>query len=271
MELDSPTRKRAVFYWIEFDVLEFINMNRLLVLLLLIVLFSVGSFAQKENNSKRTAPEKTVPVTPSNIPLDLAKATLLAHGGDKLKKMKSFVMKGSVDMSVFNQQMPGAFSTAISGEKYFFEINSMQSLKQVYDGQQTYSSIQGFSLPPVTSLGFPVLPHVGDAGYIVAALPATAGKKKGFRITTPEGLYTDFFVDEKTSQLKGYESSYDVGGRPVSTSVEIDEFATVEGILIPKKYSQRFDLGQMTAYANFKAKDILVNSTIEDSAFAIPK
>ena len=112
---------------------------------------------------------------------------------------------------------------------------------------------------------------LGETGYVVAALPEARKNKKGFRVTTADGFYTDFFIDEKTSQLKGYESAYDVDGRIVTTSVEIDEFQTVEGVLVPKRYSQRFDLGQMTAYANFKTKDILVNSPIDDSLFAIPK
>lgn len=200
---------------------------------------------------------------------DIAKATLSAHGGDKLKQLRSLVIKGSVDLNVFNQTMPGAFSTAISGEKYFFEIiSSVQRLKQVFDGRETYSSIQGFSLPPVTSLGFPLLPRVGDKGYVITALD---GKKKqrGFRITTPEGFYTDFIVDEKTSQIKGYESAYDVGGRIVTTAVEVKAYELVDGISVPKNYSQRFDLGTMTAYATFKTKTIQINTPIEDAAFAL--
>lgn len=207
----------------------------------------------------------------SNVPLDLAKAALAAHGGDKLKKMRSLVMKGSVEMNVMGQSMPGAFSTAFSAEKYYFEINSVaQQLKQVFDGRDTYSSIQGFSLPPVTTVGFPILARVGDAGYTVSALPETAKKKRGFRITAPDGFYTDFNVDEKTGLVKGYDSAFEVGGRVVTTSADIDETQTIEGVIIPKKYSQRFDLGQLVAYANFKAKEILVNTTIEDSAFALP-
>ena len=202
-------------------------------------------------------------------PDDIAKATLSAHGGDKLKKLTSLVMKGSVDLNVFNQTMPGAFSTAISGEKYFFEITSaVQRLKQVFDGRETYSSIQGFSLPPVTSLGFPLLPRVGDKGYAITALDSKK-KKRGFRITTPEGFYTDFIVDEKTSQIKGYESAYDVGGRIVTTSVEVKAYELVDGISVPKNYSQRFDLGTMTAYATFKTRTIQINPPIEDAAFAL--
>ena len=78
-------------------------------------------------------------------------------------------------------------------------------------------------------------------------------------------------VDEKSGQIKGYESSYDINGQIATTSVAIDEFQTVEGVIVPKKYSQRFDLGQMTAYANFNTKQILVNSTIGDDVFAMPK
>ena len=227
------------------------------------------SLGQPGSNAKQ--PEKPAAAV-TTTPMDIAKAALAAHGGDKLRKMRSLVMKGSVDLNTFGQSMPGAFSTAFSGDKYFFEINSaIQQLKQVYDGRETYSSIQGFSLPPVTSVGFPILARVGDASFTVAALPDNAKKRKGFRITSPEGFYTDFFIDEKTSQIKGYESAFEVGGRVVTTSVDIDEFLTVDGVVVPKKYSQRFDLGQITAYASFKTKEILVNSTIEDSAFAIPK
>ncbi|MEO6052078.1 MAG: hypothetical protein ABIP78_12215 [Pyrinomonadaceae bacterium] len=247
-------------------------MNKLFGSILFIALISITAFSQNGSGPKQPVPEKPVTVATANAPLDMARTTLAAHGGDKLKQIRSLVIKGSVDLNVFNQAMPGVFSTAISGEKYYFEINSaVQSLKQIYDGQQTYSSIQGFSLPPVTSLGFPLLPKVGDTGYIITALGELNKKKKGFRMTTPEGFYTDFFVDEKTGQIKGYESSYDVGGRTVTTSVEVDQFQTVDGIVVPKKYSQRFDLGQMTAYASFNIKTVLVNSTIEDSAFAIPR
>ncbi len=202
----------------------------------------------------------------------MAKAALEAHGGEKLQQLRSLITKGSLDLNVFNQSTPATFSMAISGEKYFFEINSpFQPLKQIFDGKQTYSSIQGFMLPPITSLGFPLLSKIGNKDYPVAALSETKKKRSGFRITTPDGYYTDFLVDEKTGRIKGYESSYEIGGRAVTTSVEVDEFQTVDGVVIPKKYSQRFDLGQMTAYASFKAKEVLVNSVIEDDAFSIPK
>ncbi|MFT3744718.1 MAG: hypothetical protein QM785_10570 [Pyrinomonadaceae bacterium] len=237
---------------------------------LLIASLAVGAHAQAGTTVKQTVPDKT---TASTDPADIAKTTLAVHGGDKLKKMNTLLLKGAADLTFNGQAVPGAFSTAISGEKYYFEITTaIQSLKQSYDGVQTSSSLPGFSLPPVTSLGFPLLRKVGDKGYVVTALPDAAKKKKGFRITTPEGFYTDFFVNEKTGQLKSYESKWmDEQNRAITTSVEIDEFQTVDGIVVPKKYAQRFDLGPITAYANFNAKTVTINSTIEDSAFAIGK
>lgn len=250
-------------------------MNRSFASIALVLMLSVCAFSQTGPAVKQATPPATVSAATTSAaastPMDIARAALAAHGGDKLKHMTSLVTKGSVDLNVMNQAMPGAFSMAISGDKYYFEINSVvQSLKQVYDGHETYSSIPGFSLPPVTSLGFPLLPKVGDTGFVITALADDKKKKRGFRITTPDGFYTDFFVDEKTSQIKGYESSYDAGGRTITTSVEVDSCTAVDGVLVPSKYSQRFDLGQMTAYANFKLKTILVNSTIEDDAFLMP-
>ncbi len=248
-------------------------MNRSFVLIGLIVVLALNAFTQNGSEPKKAVPEKPASVAGAVTPLEVAMATLAGHGGDKLKKIRSLVMKGSADLTFQGQAVPGAFSTAISGDKYYFEIvTPIQQLKQTFDGRETYSSIPGFSLPPVTSLGFPLLPKVGDPGYVVAALPEGGKKRRGFRITTPEGFYTDFIVDEKTSLIKSYESKWiDGGNRAITTSVEIDEFQTVEGIVVPRKYSQRFDLGPITAYANFKTKEVLVNSTIEDSAFAIPK
>jgi len=57
----------------------------------------------------------------------------------------------------------------------------------------------------------------------------------------------------------------------VTTSVEIDKVREVAGVKIPEKYAQRFDLGQLTLYATFKAQEILVNSAVSDDVFVIGK
>jgi hypothetical protein len=239
--------------------------------LILFVFAAYGAGAQ--TTAKIDTGTKAAGVT-ANPELESAKAAFNAHGGDKLKRMKTLIIRGSVDVttSAITQSIPATFSTVIAGEKYMIDIqNPFQPLKQVFDGVQTQSSIRGFSLPPVTSLGFPLLPKLGDPGYVVSAIPNSGKKKKGFRMTTPDGFYTDFFLDEKTGQVKSYESSYEVNGRTITTSVEIDKYRTIDGIVIPERYAQRFDLGQMTAYANFKAKEILVNAAVEDTVFSLGK
>ena len=244
--------------------------DRSFCILLFLAVSALGTMSQAKPAPGPAADSK--PASIASTPLELAKAAVAAHGGDKLKQVKSIVMKGSVDFNVSGVSTPATFSIAISGDKYFFEINNpVQPLKQTYDGRETFSTIRGFSLPPITSLGFPVLTKIGDTGYVVSDIGESKKKRKGFRVTTPDGYYTDFLIDEKTGQVKGYESSYEVGDRNVTTSVEIDEFQTIDGVSMPKKYSQRIDLGQLTAYANFKVKEMLINSAIDDSVFAMPK
>jgi hypothetical protein len=247
-------------------------MNRIAAICVIALAATAGIYAQGPKTGK---PAEAAPAAVADkAAAVLANATVAAHGGDKLKQLKSLVLRGTVDIttSAMNQSIPSTFITVISGDKYNYEINNpFQPLKQVFDGSQTFTTLKGFSLPPITSLGFPLLIKVGTAGYVVTPLGTAKGKRNGFRVTTPEGYYTDFLTDEKTNVLKGYESSYDYDGRTITTSVVVDKCTTVDGVLIPEKYSQRFDLGGLTAYADFKSKIILVNSTIEADVFAMPK
>jgi hypothetical protein len=252
-------------------------MKKILISIFIVSMSASASLAQQVEKPKQDEKAAAAPATVKDANTaagEMAKAVLAAHGGDKLKAVKTMVIKGSVDvtMSAFPQVLPGTFATIISGERYRLEINSpAQSLKQIYNGRDTYSSLPGFSLPPITRVGFPVLGHVGDTGYTVTALPEAAKKKGGFRITSPEGYFTDFYVDEKTSLLKGFDSSYEISGRTVTTSAEIDKYKIVDGITIPEKYVQRFDLGQMTAYSAFKAKEIFINGEIPEDYFNFSK
>jgi len=86
-------------------------------------------------------------------------------------------------------------------------------------------------------------------------------------VTSPEGYYTDFYLDEKTNQIKGYDSTYNVNGRTVKTSVEIDRMKVVDGVTVPDKYVQRIDLEQMTVYLAFVAKQIQVNTEVANDVF----
>ena len=246
-------------------------------ILLLIFAFAAGAFAQKDDKQKTTDKDKektmttaAVVISNTSTPMELAKAALAAHGGDKFKNMKTLIVSGTAEISGSpTQVMSATFNTVFSGDKYRLEIiNPMQPFKQVYDGQQTYSSMPNFQLPPLNRLGLPLLPRIEDKDFTVTELPEKS-KKLGFRITSPEGYYTDFFLDEKTGQVKSYSAKYDVRGREITTSVEIDKLKDVEGILIPEKYSQRFELGQLTMYASFKAKEIQVNTAVADDVFTL--
>ena len=237
----------------------------------LVLVFAASVLAQTDKDKKPT--EKDKPAT-ANLktaaPLELAKAALAAHGGDKFKNMKTLVVRGTADVSGSpSTTFPATFAMIYSGDKYRLEIsNPVTPFKQIYDGQQTVSSVAGFSLPPINRLGLPLLPKIEDKDFTVSTLPDAKKKRSGFRITSPEGYYTDFFVDEKTGQVKSYEASYELNGRTITTAVEIDKFREVEGVKVPERYSQRFETQGLTIYANFKAKEILVNSTVADDVFS---
>ncbi len=236
----------------------------------LIAIFAIAGIAQTKDDKNKVSKVEAKAETILN---ELANATLKAHGGDSFKNMKSLTIIGSVDVtpSTFQQKIPATFVTIFAGDKYRFELNNpFQPIKQIFDGEQTFSNIQGgFNLPPVNRLGFPVIQKIGDKDFVISALPDDKEYKKGFRITSPEGYYTDFILDKKTGQVKSYTSSYIINGNNVTTSAEIDKMKTVDGIVIPERYAQRFDLGQLTVYADFKAKDIVVNKEIADDIFTM--
>ncbi len=246
-------------------------MMKIAALAVMTISISFGVFGQSVKTPK--APVTVSPAKSYDAEITLAKLVLEAHGGAKLKAMRTLIIRGSVNVttSAIAQAIPASFITIFSDEKYRIEIlNPIQPLKQVYDGTQTSSSVQnGFTLPPINRLGFPLLPKIGEAGFVITPLPDSAKKKKGFRMTSPEGFFTDFYLDEKTNQIKGYDSSYDVNGRNVTTSVEIDKMRVVDGITVPEKYVQRFDVDKLTVYAEFKAKEILVNSPVADDVFSL--
>ena len=229
---------------------------------LFIFILSLSVFAQKEKskNNQKTNESKAVA---------LAKSAYKAHGGEKLKTINTLSIIGSVDVTVSSFKQPASFATVFSGEKYRLQIDTPQvKFKQIFDGTNTFTSPErGVSLPPINRLGFPLLQRLGDEGFEVSELPKK--KKHGFRITSPEGYYTDFYINKKTNRIKGYDSSYLVNNREADTSVEVDKFVDKDGIIIPSKYAQRFNFGQLVVYAEFKAKEILINTEIDDKLFAL--
>lgn len=204
---------------------------------------------------------------------ELARLAVAAHGGDKLRALKTLIIRGSVDVttSAVAQAIPATFVTVFAGDRYRFELNNpFQPIKQVNNGVQTLSTIQnGFMIPPVNRLGFPLLPRIGEPGFVITSLPEGKKKQTGFRLTSPEGYYTDFYLEAKSNRVKAYDAAYTIGGRTVTTSVEVDKLRLVDGILVPEKYAQRFDLTLFTVYAAFRAKEILVNVEVADDVFTL--
>lgn len=255
--------------------------KRYLLPLVLISVVGVSHAQQTEQKTTGNKTDKTTAtvsaakptVTTDATSLDLAKSTLAAHGGDKLLKVKNIVVRGTADLSAgaSAQTFPAAFAITISGAKFRFDVQSQFfNFKQIYDGQQNYANIGSLSLP-LDKIGMEVLRKIGDKDYTVSVLPEKWKKKKGFRVTSPEGYYTDFVVDEKTNLVKEYESSFEVNGDMLTTSVAVDKYRDVDGVLINEKFSQRMETTQGSFYASFKAKDILVNTEIADDVFAMPK
>lgn len=250
-------------------------MKKLAVLFCLITLAVLNAAAQtdKHKQIEKTAAVKAVTIKPDATPLELVKTALQAHGGDRLKLMKSLTSIGSADVSMPNttQTITVGYKLITSGEKFRFEINSaFANFQQIYDGQNLYSSMGGADVPPLSKLGINLLTKAEEKGYAISALPDKK-KRRGFRITTPDGYATDFYIDAATGQVISYEAKFTVRGREVSTAVEHDKFREIEGVLIPEKFSQRFDMGGNTFYANFKAKELLVNTSVADDVFAIPQ
>src|SRR6476661_506612 len=208
------------------------NMNRslsLAVILLIAAGISNGQTAKVSGPGPAAAKASV-----GNNAVQLATLAFEAHGGEKLKAVKTLVVRGSVDMTTtaFTQTFPGTFSMAIAGERYMLELQSVKPFKQSFDGTNTYSTVRGITLPPLTSLGLPLLQKYGQPGYVVDALPSGAKKKHGFRMTAPDSTYTDFFTDEKTNQITGYESSFEVNGNLITTSAVVDKYRVVDGVYL---------------------------------------
>jgi hypothetical protein len=248
------------------------------ILCALIWIVKVNAQADKSKSQEKTVQNNKaqtssvlpkVALKPDATPSEMAQAAILAHGGDKFRNMKSLVMRGTVDVtsSTFNQSFAGNFAIVFKDDKYRLQIQTpFVQFVQSFDGTETYSSVGNFRLPPINRLGFQLLQKNGVDKFKTEALPE--GKKRGFRLVSPEGFATDFFLDEKTGQVKSYSSTYQFNNRSATTVVENDKFRDVSGVLLPERYAQRFESGGQIFYTDFKVKEILVDSEVADDIFA---
>lgn len=242
--------------------------------LLLLVTFTSPAVAQKTDPPKDSKSEVTAipappPITDKSTPTELARAALAALGGDNFKKMKSSFVMGSVTLYPPNsaQSVPGTFAIATAGEKVRVDINAPTAgvmFKQVYDGQQSFSTIPGVEIPPPSKFGLPALAKYDQTGYTVSAIPDKK-KLRGFRIVDAEGNTTDYYIDLATARVSEYIIPYQ--GHTFGST--ISKFAEVQGVLMPMSFTQRFEMPVGAYFAEYKVKDVKINGPIGDDVFVI--
>ena len=242
--------------------------------LLLLFTFTSSAIAQKTDPPKDSKAEaNTIPapaaITDKSTPTDLARAALAAMGGDNFKKMKSSFVMGSVTLYAPNsaQSIPGTFAIASAGEKVRVDINAPAAgivFKQIYDGQQSFSTIPGVEIPPPSKFGLPALAKYDQTGYTVSAIPDKK-KLRGFRLVDAEGNTTDYYIDLVTGRISEYVIPYQ--GHTFGST--ISKFAEVDGVLIPMSFTQRFEMPVGAYFAEYKVKSVKLNQPIGDDVFVI--
>ena len=209
-------------------------------------------------------------ITSATTPLELARAAFMAQGGEKFRNLKSMVLIGSVNLYAPNStnSIPGQFVIATQGVKVRLEVNAppIISFKQVFDGQNSYSSLPNVpALPPATKFGLPVLAKFDQPGYTVTALPDLK-KQRGFRIADGDGNATDFYIEPATARVITYSTQFN--GYTFAT--ENKKMKEVDGILVAYGFSQRIEMVQGAAFAEYSVKDVKLNQPLGDDVFVIP-
>ena len=207
-------------------------------------------------------------ITANTTPLELARAALAAQGGEKFKNLKNMWVVGSVDLYAPNSanSIPGKFSLITAGEKMRLDVDASPvfKFKQVYDGQQSFSSMPGVQMPPADRYGLPVLAKYDQAGYTVTAI-ADKKKLRGFRIADADGYSTDFFIDPTTARVMQYLIPFN--GQ--TFGIENSKFKEVDGILVATSFSQRMEMAQGAFFAEYKVKDIKLNQELGSDVFSL--
>lgn len=208
------------------------------------------------------------PITAETSPEDLARAALAAQG-EKFKQLKSVVLIGTVELYAPNstQSLSGKFAMVLAGERMRIDVTApLLSFQQIFDGHNSYNSLPNMPpLPPWSTFGLPVLLKFEQSGYKVSAIPDVK-KKRGFKITDPEGNATDFYVDPATGRVVSFltqRSGY-------TFAVEHTKMKEVEGVLIPYGFSWRLEMKQGAAFAEYKVVEAKLNQAIGDDVFAFP-
>lgn len=217
-----------------------------------------------------TVAAPSVTISATTPPEDLAKAAFMAQGGDKFRTVKNMILRGSVQLYAPNsiQSIPGSFSIVTAGDKLRMEIDARPAVvfKQIYDGQNSYSSMPGVEVPPLTKFGMGALSRYDQPGYKISAI-ADKKKQRGFRIVDPDGFTTDFYIDGSSGRVMSFLIYY----QGFTFGTDNSKFKEIEGVLVPWNFSQRFEMPQGAFFAEYTVKEVKLNQTLGEDAFAIPR
>ncbi|HEV8367095.1 MAG TPA: hypothetical protein VGQ39_04010 [Pyrinomonadaceae bacterium] len=250
-------------------------MRNSFVLAALMISGMVFTSNAQENATKSATPAAApsaapaVVISPTSTPTDLARAAFLAQGGDKFRSVQNMILRGSVQLYPPNsvQSIPGSFSIVTSGDKLRMEIDARPAIvfKQIFDGQNSYSSMPNVQLPPLTKFGLGALSRYDQPGYKVTTI-ADKKKQRGFRIEDPEGFTTDFYIDATNGRLMSFLIYY----QGFTFGTENNKFKEIEGVLVPFSFSQRFEMPQGAFFAEYSVKEAKLNQSLAVDAFEIP-
>lgn len=250
-------------------------MKKHLLSIALLICLAGFSVSAQEHGSKNASPGNAtappaVTITADSTPIDLARAAFTAQGGEKFRQVQNMMLRGSVSLYPPNspQSIPGSFSIVTANDKLRMEIDARPIIvfKQIYDGQQSYSSMPGVEVPPLSKFGLSVLSKFDQPGYKVSTIP-NKKKLRGFRITDSEGYATDFYIDATNGRVMEFFLTYN--GFTFGTANS--KFKDVDGVLIPHSFSQRFEMPQGPFFAEYNVKEVKINQNLGDDAFAIPR
>ena len=244
----------------------------------IVCLLAVSASSAQQTPAATTAPAgngtaaapAAIVITDQTTPLELAKAAFAAQGGEKFRSVQNAILRGSVQLYPPNsvQSIPGSFSLVTAGLKLRMDIDARPAIvfKQIYDGQQSYSSMPNVEMPPLTKFGLDALAKFDQPGYQITAIPDKK-KQRGFRLVDPEGNTTDFYLDPKTGRVMSFFLYYE----GVTLGTENTKFKEVEGVLVPVSFSKKFEMPIGAFFAEFNVKEVKFNQQLPDDAFAIPR
>jgi hypothetical protein len=231
--------------------------------------------ANKTNAAPSPAPATATKASQTSVinaamtPVELARAAFAAQGGEKFRHLKNMMLIGTVDLYAPNstQSLTGKFGMIVAGEKLRQDVQSaLFSFQLIFDGEQSYSSMRGMTLPPLTKFGIPVLAKFDQPGYTVTALPDRK-KERGFRITDAEGNSTDYYLQAATGRVVRFEIPYN----RMTYSFEYKGFRELDGVLVPTSFAQKLAAPQGDFVAEFKVKEAKLNQELPADAFKIPE